>query len=60
MASTTVLNRPERRGGARPKSEPAKCAECSRPGAKYIVATGDTTAKGPLCANCAKKYGAKT
>jgi hypothetical protein len=56
----TIPKQSERRGGARPKSEPARCADCRKVGATHIVATGDTTAKGPLCANCARKYGART
>jgi hypothetical protein len=57
---STTPKKPERRGGARPKSEPSRCVDCGKAGATHIVATGDTTAKGPLCANCARKYGART
>lgn len=52
-------SKPERRGGARKKSAPAACVDCGATPATHVVATGDYTAKGPLCAKCAKKYGAK-
>lgn len=52
-------NKPERRGGARPKKTPPTCVQCGRPNAKHMVATGERTMGGPYCAICARLHGAK-